>query len=67
MIKYDEILRLKVCDSVITPLQAVAMSCVDPKSILGIFSLDLTAPICLNIYAEGNEEQSMAALAGYII
>ena len=40
---------------------------VDAKSILGIFSLNLTKPICLNIYTEGNADQIMDVLACYII
>jgi len=40
---------------------------VDAKSILGIFSLNLTNPICLNIYAEENTDQIMDMLACYIL
>ena len=40
---------------------------VDAKSILGIFSLNLTNPICLNIYTEENTDQIMDMLACYII
>ena len=39
---------------------------IDAKSIMGIFSLDLSKPIELNIHAEGEElEQALKALAGY--
>lgn len=40
---------------------------VDAKSILGIFSLNLINPICLNIYAEENTDQIVYVLACYII
>ena len=35
---------------------------VDAKSIMGIFSLDLSKPIDLNIHTEGNTEDIMAAI-----
>ena len=37
------------------------------KSIVGIFSLDLSKPIDLNIHAEENIDDVMAALKPYII
>ena len=37
---------------------------VDAKSILGIFSLDLTKPIKMIIHAEGDEEQKLIAGMG---
>ena len=41
---------------------------VDAKSILGIFSLDLSKPIDLNIHAEGsNLEDVLVVLKPYII
>ena len=40
---------------------------VDGKSILGIFSLDLSKPINLNIHAEENMEDILKVLAPYII
>ena len=40
---------------------------IDAKSIMGIFSLDLAKPICLNIHAEEETDQIVNALAGYII
>ena len=40
---------------------------VDAKSILGIFSLDLSKPIDLNIHTENNAEEIAAMLAPYII
>ena len=40
---------------------------VDAKSIMGIFSLDLSKPIDLNIHAEGNSDEVMEALKPYII
>ena len=40
---------------------------VDAKSILGIFSLDLSKPINLNIHAEENMEDILKVLAPYII
>ena len=40
---------------------------IDAKSIMGIFSLDLSKPIDLNIHAEGELDDIMAALAPYII
>ena len=40
---------------------------IDAKSIRGIFSLDLSKPINLNIHAEENMEDILKVLAPYII
>ena len=40
---------------------------IDAKSIMGIFSLDLSRPIDLNIHAEGDTEEILAVLAPYIV
>ena len=40
---------------------------IDAKSIMGIFSLDLSKPINLNIHAEENIDEIMTVLAPYII
>ena len=40
---------------------------VDAKSIMGIFSLDLSKPIDLNIHADGDIDDILAALDPYII
>ncbi len=40
---------------------------IDAKSIMGIFSLDLSNPIDLNIHAEDNLEEILANLKPYII
>ena len=40
---------------------------VDGKSIMGIFSLDLSKPIDLNIHAEDNVDQIMTVLKPYLI
>ncbi len=40
---------------------------IDAKSIMGIFSLDLSKPIDLNIHAEGDAEDILAILAPYIV
>ncbi len=40
---------------------------IDAKSIMGIFSLDLSKPIDLNIHAEENVDQILDILAPYII
>ncbi len=40
---------------------------IDAKSIMGIFSLDLSKPIDLNIHAEDNIDDVLAALAPYTI
>ena len=39
---------------------------IDAKSIMGIFSLDLSKPIQLNIHAEDNIDESMEVLKAYI-
>lgn len=39
---------------------------IDAKSIMGIFSLDLSKPIQLNIHAEENMDKVMNALMPYI-
>lgn len=40
---------------------------IDAKSIMGIFSLDLSKPINLNIHAEENMDDILDVLAPYII
>ena len=40
---------------------------IDAKSIMGIFSLDLSKPIDLNIHAEDDVDEVMAVLAPYMI
>ena len=40
---------------------------IDAKSIMGIFSLDLSKPIHLNIHAAGDVDAILAALDPYII
>ena len=39
---------------------------IDAKSIMGIFSLDISKPIQLNIYAESDEDKIMEAIKPYI-
>ncbi|MBO5461063.1 MAG: HPr family phosphocarrier protein, partial [Ruminococcus sp.] len=40
---------------------------IDAKSIMGIFSLDLSKPIDLNIHADGDLSEILASLDAYII
>ena len=40
---------------------------IDAKAIMGIFSLDLSKPIDLNIHADSNLDDILAALDSYII
>ena len=40
---------------------------IDAKSIMGLFSLDLSKPIDLNIHAESGVDDILAILAPYII
>lgn len=40
---------------------------IDAKSIMGIFSLDLSKPIDLNVHAEAGIDDILAILAPYII
>lgn len=40
---------------------------IDAKSIMGIFSLDLSKPIDLNIHSEGNIEEILSKLAPFIV
>ena len=40
---------------------------IDAKSIMGIFSLDLSRPIDLNIHAEVAAEEILTVLAPYIV
>ena len=40
---------------------------IDAKSIMGIFSLDLSKPITLNIHADKNIEEIMQILTPYIV
>ena len=40
---------------------------IDAKSIMGIFSLDLSKPIELNIHSESNADEILSVLAPYIV
>ncbi len=40
---------------------------IDAKSIMGIFSLDLSKPISLNIHAEDNVDEILDALKPYVL
>ena len=40
---------------------------IDAKSIMGIFSLDLTKPIDLNIHSENNIDEILAKLDEFIV
>ena len=40
---------------------------IDAKSIMGIFSLDISKPIDLNIYAEKDMDEIMEALKPYLV
>ena len=40
---------------------------IDAKSIMGIFSLDLSKPIDLNIHADENMDKVLEVLAPYIV
>ena len=40
---------------------------IDAKSIMGIFSLDLSKPIELAIHTEGNEEEVLEVLKPYLV
>lgn len=40
---------------------------IDAKSIMGIFSLDLSKPIELNIHSENNADKILEVLAPYIV
>lgn len=40
---------------------------IDAKSIMGIFSLDLSKPIDLNIHTEGNADDVMAVVSQYTV
>ena len=40
---------------------------IDEKSIMGIFSLDLSKPITLNIHAEKNIDEIMSVIKPFIV
>ena len=40
---------------------------IDAKSIMGIFSLDLSKPIDLNIHSEDNADEVLEALKPYLV
>ncbi len=40
---------------------------IDAKSIMGIFSLDISQPIDLNIHTDGDDAEIMEALKPYLI
>ena len=40
---------------------------IDAKSIMGIFSLDLSKPITLNIHAEKNIDEIMSVIKPFIV
>ena len=41
--------------------------CVDAKSIMGIFSLDLSKPIDLNIHADAGADEVLEVLKPYLV
>ncbi|MDO5403601.1 MAG: HPr family phosphocarrier protein [Eubacteriales bacterium] len=43
------------------------VSVIDAKSIMGIFSLDLSKPIDLNIHADNDIDTILSVLAPYIV
>ena len=68
----DSIVAVKKCVSVVTmnDFDVDLLSgryAVDAKSIMGIFSLDLSKPIDLNVHAEGNIDDVMEVLKAYMI
>lgn len=40
---------------------------IDAKSIMGIFSLDLSKPIDLNVHSESNVDEIISILSPYIV
>lgn len=41
---------------------------IDAKSIMGIFSIDLSKPVCVRIHAEGEEaENAVQAIRGFVV
>ena len=40
---------------------------IDAKSIMGIFSLDISKPIDLNIHSESDVDETLAKLAPFIV
>lgn len=40
---------------------------VNAKSIMGIFSLDLGKPLCLNIHTEDNTDKVLEVLSAYMV
>ena len=40
---------------------------IDAKSIMGIFSLDLSKPITLNIHAENNLDEILSSIKPFIV
>ena len=40
---------------------------IDAKSIMGIFSLDLSSPIQLNIYADQDEDKILETIKPYVV
>lgn len=40
---------------------------IDAKSIMGIFSLDISKPIQLNIYADKNVDQILESIKPYVV
>ena len=64
--KYDNDFDL-VSGRYVIDAKSIGRYVIDAKSIMGIFSLDLSKPIDLNIHADGNVDDILAALDAYII
>ena len=64
--KVKEFVRLVSAHNADTELRS-GRFVVDAKSIMGIFSLDLSKPIDLNIHAEGDAEDVMKVLKNYTV
>ena len=68
----DSIDKVKSCVNAITTFDAEfdlisGRYVIDAKSIMGIFSLDLSKPITLNIHSETDTDAIMAAIKPFIV
>ena len=71
-VRFDTVVEAKafvsICNDMDFKVELIAQPYViDAKSIMGIFSLDLSKPIDLNIHAEDNAEAVLEVLKPYLI
>ena len=72
MVRFDTVVDAKkfvnICNSVPFDVDLVSgRYVIDGKSIMGLFSLDLSKPIDLNIHAEDGADEVLEVLKPYLV